>query len=289
MTGSSWRFERRALVARVRGEKALGFLDDTTSQDLSLVRPGRGALTCMLDEKGRVLAEVRVLPLASGDVLLDGEPAAREAIVGWLARVAPLSGCEVADESDAWHAVAVRGPRASDALPALGPLPAQEHAFVERDGAIVVRVEWGPPGWDVLARAVPAIDAPAIAEAAFEAARIAAGRPRFGVDFGEATHVTETPLADRAVSATKGCYPGQESVARVRNLGRPRRALVGLAIRGAAPAPGAPVERDGVEVGAVTSAAATPEGAVAIALVRAEVELGAAVTVGGEPAEARAL
>lgn len=277
-------------VLRVRGDAPLRFLQDTTTQDLLGLAQGRGALTCLLNEKGRVLAEVRVLALSSGDVLLDGEAAARRPVLDGLGRVAPLSGCEVIDESAGWEAVAVRGPRAGEAL-GVEPPPEEEHGFVEVRNALVVRVLWGVPGLDVLAPRgrMPPADADPASPSALEAARIAAGRPRFGIDVTEDLLVNETPLLERAVSFTKGCYPGQESVARVRNLGRARRALVGLRIAGPAPAPGAPISAGDAVVGRVTSAGTLDGEAVAIALVRSEVGPGDAVVVGGAPAVVRAL
>lgn len=279
-------------VARLRGDRALEFLHAVTTQDLEGAVPGRGALACVLDEKGRVLAELRVLVLAGGDVLLDGEVAAFEVVTGHLARIAPLSGCEVVDERERWEVLAARGPRAAEAIAALGPLPEDEHAFTVAGDAIVARVEWGVPGFDVLAPrgALPPVDAPRVSPDALEGARIAAGRPRYGVDVTEALLVNETPLLERAVSLTKGCYPGQESVARVRNLGRIRRALVGLDISSPEPPPrGEPVVTGGEEVGRVTSAAAASAGAAAIALVRTEVSPGDEVEVAGARASVRAL
>lgn len=265
------------MVVRVRGREPLLFLDATTTQALRELSPGRGALTCLLDETGHVLSEMRVLPLRDGSVLLDGEPAAREALTGWLARVAPLSGCEILDESSSWHAATLRN------VPPPPDLPDDEHAFVERDDEIVARVRWGGPGHDVLARG-PAAATGARDEAAFETARIEAGRTRYGIDVTRELILNETPLLHHAVSFTKGCYPGQETVAKIRNLGRARRLLIGLRADGPIKA-GARVLDGEAEVGHVTSAA----GPVAIALVRAESATSLALSAGGLPVRPRAL
>src|SRR5262249_28764216 len=151
-------------------------------------------------------AEMRVLLLDDGSMLLDAEPAARGGI-GWLARVAPLSGCEVADES--WIVTAVRGARASDALPSFGSMPAGDGGFIQAGEGFVARVEWGPPGFDVLSASPLDVPADEVPFDDLEGARIDAARPRYGVDFDSSTHITETPLIDRAVSFVKGCYPGQ--------------------------------------------------------------------------------
>ncbi|MFN2615277.1 MAG: folate-binding protein YgfZ [Actinomycetota bacterium] len=252
-------------IWRVTGDSPLAFLEATTSQSLLELRPGEGALTCVLDDKGHVLAELRVLVFA-GHVLLDGE-----GDVSYLERVAPLSGCSVEPTDLRVHAV--RGDRSSPLGP---PLPAGERAHLTRDdGSIVVRVEWAVPGFDIIGSRSSAKGS--LAE--HDAARIAAGRPVYGVDVTADMLINETPYLARAVSFTKGCYPGQESVARVHNLGRVRRLVVG--VRGAEIATG-PLDDD---VGRVTSAA----GGSGIAYVRAEaLEKGCARQDGNE-VELRAL
>jgi folate-binding protein YgfZ len=239
-------------VVRVRGDEPLKFLDATTTQAVADLRPGLGALACLLDEKGHVLSEFRVVPLENGDVLLDGTAAAREALTGWLARVAPLSGCEVTDESSAWSCFSVRG-----------EAPRGEYVVHESADEIVIGVEWGLPGIDIFARSMPP-ETPGAREA-IEAARIDAVRPLYGVDVTSEHIVNETPLLARALSRTKGCYPGQETVAKIANLGRPRRAVAGLT--GDAPVRAGAVVRAGdAEVGRITSAF----GVAAIATLRAE-------------------
>jgi folate-binding protein YgfZ len=226
----------------------------------------------MLDEKGRIQAELRATVLSDGSVLLDAEQPARAAVVGWLARVAPLSGCEIIDESDRWSVTAVRGdvPETSDGL--------------------VVPVEWGPRGFDVLSVDGKQIDAPERTLADHDAELVAYGRPRFGVDFDDTTHIAETPLITRAVSFTKGCYPGQESVARVQNLGRARKRLVGLDIaRDAVPGAGTPLTVDGNDVGRITSAARWAGRVAAIGMLTSDVNDGEMVNVGSAVATVRAL
>ena len=263
------------VVARVTGEDPIAFLDATTTQDLSGLKPEHSALTCMLDEKGRILAELRATALPDGTVLIDAEQAARDAITGWLAKVAPLSGCEVVDETSRWTMIAVRGARAAEHIPG---------------DAIAIEVDWGLTGYDVIADAPVEVDGVSMSAADYEAARIAAGRPRFGVDFDDTTHIAETPLIARAVSFTKGCYPGQESVARVQNLGRIRKRLVGLEFEGAdVPSVGTTLTAESLEVGRVTSAAMWDARVAGIGFVRSDVHDGASITAGGTAANVRAL
>ena len=263
------------LVARVTGDDPIAFLDATTTQDLSDLKPDQSALTCMLDEKGRILAELRTIVLPDGTVLIDAEQAAREAVTGWLAKVAPLSGCEVSDETERWRVTALRGPKAEKHIP--------------RD-AIATEVDWGLLGYDIITASPFEVGAVSMTAAEHDAARIDAGRPRFGVDFDETTHIAETPLIARAVSSTKGCYPGQESVARVQNLGRVRKRLVGLDFNDAdVPAAGTTLTVDGADVGRVTSAAKWGGRVAGIGFVRSDVDAGATVEAGSSAATVRAL
>jgi folate-binding protein YgfZ len=268
---------RGKLFARVRGSSPLSFLDLTTTQDLSGLRPGLGALTCLLDDKGKVMAEMRILPLEDGTVLIDSEEPARAGITGWLARIAPLSACEVVEESRL--CTAVRGPDASSELG--NDLPIEEHAFVENGGQIIVRVEWGVPGYDVIAQNERDLGVQTIEAETFVAARIASGRPLYGIDVTDSTHINETPLLERAVSFTKGCYPGQESVARVANLGRVRKRLARLTLSsGPIPSGGTVVKAADADVGVVTSAAAVPGGVAALGYIATETTEGTQVRCG---------
>jgi len=114
-----------------------------------------------------------------------------------------------------------------------------------------------------------------------EVARIEAGRPRFGPDISEEFLVNETPLLVHALSLTKGCYPGQESVAKVHNLGSVRRSIRSLRSDSVL-MPAADIVVNGSVVGRVTSAATLPDGSgVAIAVVRSEIEPGSGVDAGG--------
>lgn len=236
------------LVARLHGDAPLTFLHAVLSQDVASLPAGRAAIGCYLDANAHVLAEIRVLHLPGDVVMFDAEPAAAPAFET-LSSIAGLSGCEISFEPWTFS-------------PERGPTDLAEHEIRVTDRGIEVGVAWGGPGTDVLTPgASPIVDA-----AGFEAARIEAGRPRFGVDITEDLYVFETPLLARAVSFTKGCYPGQESVARTVNLGAPKRKLARITFPSGAPSAGA--ELDGM--GRITSSA----GAYAIALVKAEVEDG---------------
>lgn len=258
-------------ILRLRGPAALKFLHDVSTQDVAGLHLGEGALAAFLDDKGLVLAEARILATDDG-AQLDADQAATPGLQRAVARVAPLAGVEVEDET--WEAARVCG----------GAGPEPEHAWAEREGALWVRVAWGGEGWDLLApslgRAIAGLGASEGDPGRLEEERIAAGRPRFGVDVTDQTLVNETPLLEHAVSFSKGCYPGQESVARVRNLGRVRRKLRTLALESGGAAPGDEVRVGEQAVGKVTSAA----GVHALAMISSDLEPGARVEVAGSAA-----
>jgi folate-binding protein YgfZ len=161
---------------------------------------------------------------------------------------------------------------------------------VERDGTILVAVSWGGLGFDLITPEEAEVDAISVSDEDLEPLRIAAGRPRFGIDFDASTHIAATPVIARAVSFTKGCYPGQESVARVQNLGRVRKRLVGLSFDGTAvPAPGTTLTAEGMDVGRVTSTAEWDGRVAGIGVVRSDVHDGATVEAGASAATVRAL
>lgn len=260
------------LVARVTGDDPLAFLHAVLSKDLTALEAGRATLACYLDVTAHVLAEIRVLHLPDGSVLIDAEPAARAAF-DQLARIAPLSDCAL-DEGQRWAFTAVRGDMTE---------PAEDEIAITRDGCLV-GVRWGGAGYDLFSTTRSPRGARTTVEE-FEAARILAGRPRFGIDITPEMFVFETPLLARAVSFEKGCYPGQESVARTVNLGRPKRRLAHVAFASAAPEPGTTMRADGKEVGRVTSVA----GEIAIALISTDIDDGARVEAAGIDGEVRPL
>ena len=280
----------------VRGDRPLAYLHDVLAQDVAGLRAGGGALAAVLDAGGHVVAEVRVLVRGS-EVLLDGEPAIRAGVDAHIERHAQLAGCEVRDVMESFVVAAVRGPGTDDALGAAGfPVPpATESSFATDGEVMVVRVLWGVPGVDVIgppgavADAIERVDGDRASLDELAAALIEAGRPRYGVDMTDDLLVNETPLLAYGVSMTKGCYPGQESVARIANLGRVRRSVRGLRAV-AALTTGATVDAGDNEAGIITSATRVPgDGWKALAILRDTAAPGDTVMVDGSEAVVVAL
>jgi tRNA-modifying protein YgfZ len=268
-------------VLEVRGTDAGAFLQGQVSQDVDAlpVRIGSSVDALLLQPAGKVDALLRVTRWVDG-YLLDVDAGWGEAVRARLQRF--LLRMDVTIEPLPWRCLALRGPRAHEV----------------DTGAVEVAADWpGWPGVDLLGDRLPEPEGVVRATAEdFEAARIELGVPRMGAELDERTIPAEAGVVERAVSFTKGCFVGQELVARINSRGGnvPRR-LRGLVVEGTVvPPPGAAVAAGDKEVGRVTSAARSPAlGPVALAYLGRAVEVPAAVVVrwdGGEAvAEARAL
>lgn len=259
---------RQGAVVWVEGPDAAGFLQGLLSNDVAALGAGAACAALLLDAKGHVLVELRVH---------------RDAADAYTLLVEPGAATLLAEQLDRYHFsedLEILGPEPVAVVTLAGAVPRPRGVVVPGPLPGTVDVVTDDPG-DVIAVA-GAAEAP---PEALEMARVAAGVPRVGVDTGPATLVQEVGLEATAVSFSKGCYLGQETVARLQFRGRANRRLRGLRLGGPPPGPGTPVLLDGREVGVLSSAAETPDlGPVGLAVVRREVGDGAAVEVGGAPA-----
>jgi folate-binding protein YgfZ len=206
---------------------------------------------------------------------------------------------DIADRTGERALLSLIGPAAEqvarDAL-GLAQLPATEHEFVEHElggaPAVVVRTDLGldflidAPHGERAVETLVGHGAAIVGETAAEILRIEGGRPRYGADMGPENLPAEVGVVERAVSFTKGCYVGQEPVARMHYKGRPNRHLRGVELEHAL-AGGEELFAGEKPVGRVTSACVSPAlGPIALALVRREVAPGDEVSVGqnGNPA-----
>ena len=292
------RSDRDVLV--LPGADRLSWLHDLTTQHLALLADGTGTETLLLSPQGHVEHHV-VLAESGGTLWLDVESGTGTALQTFLDRMRFLLRVEPALVTDEHALLTLAGPRAADVLTAAGlPVPGTPWQVAATDGGWVRRMpglEDGVPEFDLLVRrmaaggladALLAAGATAAGLDAFEALRVAARRPRAGVDTDHRTIPNELPWLRTAVHLDKGCYRGQETVARVHNLGRPPRRLVLLHLDGLAeelPAPGAPLTSGAREVGRVGTVVRHHElGVVALALVKQSVAMDAALAVGGAAA-----
>ena len=185
-----------------------------------------------------------------------------------LGRYAPFSRVRIEDLSDTLSVLGLYGPRARALID--GPdLAEHASAEVELGGAPVLAagVAVPVPGYDLLCptealapvrEQLVGLGAVLAGSDAYETARVAAGVPRFGSDLTPENFPGEAGILERAVSFGKGCYPGQETVARMHYRGSPNKLLYRLAVGGTAPEPRAPILQTDKQVGTVTSVAPLP-------------------------------
>jgi folate-binding protein YgfZ len=257
-------------VLTVTGPDRLSWLHALTTQHLTLLEPGRGVTTLVLSPHGHI--EHALYGVDDGETFwAHTEPGAAAAAVGWLDRMRFMTRVEVTDRSNdygvVWSTSPLDGLRWRSGADSLGG----GELFVPRNQIESV-LELAPRAgiWALSAR------------------RVAAGVPRIGLDTDHRTIPNEIGLLGVAVHLDKGCYRGQETVARVHTLGRPPRRLVRLLLDGSAdalPTAGAPLLLDGRPVGFVGGSARHFElGPIALALVKRSVSEDALLVTDGIPA-----
>jgi tRNA-modifying protein YgfZ len=282
-------------VITVSGPDRLSWLHLLLTQHVSELPADTGTEALVLDANGRVLHHA-VVAHTDDTVYLDTEPGGVPELLDYLRKMVFWSKVELADASAELAVLSVVGPDTPAVLAAAGaPTPERPHGVRGLPGGgLVRRMDW--PGVDAADLLVPrgtvadwldrltAAGARPAGSMAFEAMRVAARRPRLGVDTDDRTIPHEVDWIDSAVHLTKGCYRGQETVARVANLGRPPRRLVLLHLDAGdkrLPVPGDPVRLAGRPVGRVGTVALHHElGPVALALVKRSVPVGAELEAG---------
>ena len=296
---------RRAIVvnrsyrARMRftGAKAAEVLTGLVTNDVSALTPGQGQYAAALTAKGKVVADLRIIALEDG-FLTDVSPRARDGWFGIVRKYVNPRLAKYSDESLAVHSPGIFGVQARYVVEqmtgvghsAWGLLAPYSHVTLARDGhtivvmrspeleldgyEVFVPAEYFQSVWDAAlgARATPA------GLAAWEIARVEAGRPEWGIDMDDATIPQEANLEPLgAISYTKGCYTGQEVVARVHFRGHVNRSLRGLRAAGIIPPPpkAALFDATNKSVGDVRSSVASPRlGGIALGMVRNEAAIG---------------
>jgi folate-binding protein YgfZ len=271
----------------VKGSEAAEFLQGQLTNDVEALAVGEGCYAALLDRKGHMQADMRVLRLGEVEIWIDTEPAALAAVRRHLEMYKIGREVEVADDTAARAIVSLIGPRSAE-LASSPPLSEHdsERTAIEGIDSLAVGTAFGvdliAAGEDRerLIAALAAAGAPEVGPEAVEILRVETGTPRFGAEMDAATMPAEAGIVERAVSFTKGCYIGQETVARLHYKGKPNRHLRGLRL--SAPAsPGAALRLGEKEVGKVGSSSVSPvHGPIALAIVRREAEPGGELRVG---------
>jgi folate-binding protein YgfZ len=220
-------------IFRLTGKDPVGMLNAVLTNYVP-THGDCGAYAMLLNPKGRVRADLRVAK-AAGEVLIDTEPEGAEATREILGRYAPFSRVKLEELPD-WEVLGLYGPGAAELL---GSPDLAEHETIQTEvggvSILVVGVAMPVGGYDLIGPAgttgtirehLIGAGATLAGRDAYETARIAAGVPRFGADITPDNFPGESEnTLERAVSFGKGCYPGQETVARMHYRGRPNKRL----------------------------------------------------------------
>jgi folate-binding protein YgfZ len=287
------RSERGKLA--LTGPEAKEFLHGQVTNDVDGLEPGSGCYAAFLTHKGKMLGDLRILD-AGDELLLDCERVALQELFTMIRRYKLGRAVELHKRTVERGLLSLLGPDARR-IAGAEELPAEEHSH--RAGEIAgapVRLIATDLGVDVLCEAerteavsaaLAAAGAVRATEADAEVRRVETGRPRYGVDLDDTVIPQEAGLNARAVSFEKGCYVGQETVARLYFRGKPNRHLRGLRLSGPA-AQGEPLRLGEREVGKLASVVESPRfGPIALALVRREATPGDSLTVGDDGVRAQ--
>jgi tRNA-modifying protein YgfZ len=286
------RSERGKLA--LTGTEAKSFLAGQVTNDTVGLEPGGGCYAAFLTHKGKMLGDLRVLA-TDDELLLDTERPSLQALFDMVRRFKIGFDVELHKRTVQRGLLSLVGPGAR-AVAGAEDLPAEEYAhrageiaghavrLIVTDGGIDVLCD--AEDTDAVRAALEDAGATPVSEAATEIVRVERGRPRYGFDLDDTTIPQEAGLNERAVSFTKGCYVGQETVARLFYRGKPNRHLRGLRLSEPAEV-GTELQLGERVVGRLSSSVVSPEhGPIALALVRREAMVGDTVDVqGGGTAE----
>lgn len=278
----------------LKGREAAEYLQGQLTNDVEGLEPGEGCYAALLDRKGHMQADMRVLRLASGEVWLDTEPEPLPIMRRHLETYKIGREVEVEDVTATRAIASLIGPRSAELADA-PPLPEHDCEPLTVGGVECIAAGTAA-GIDLIAAAADAerlravlseAGAVEVSQEAVEILRIEAGTPRFGAEMDSGTMPAEAGIVESAVDFEKGCYIGQETVARLHYRGKPNRHLRGLRLSSPAP-PGTTLTLDSREVGRIGSSCVSPLlGPIALAILRREAEPGAELSAGEDGVTAR--
>jgi folate-binding protein YgfZ len=258
------------------------FLNGQVTNDVAGLKDGEGCYAALVNAKGRIQSDLHLYCLPE-EILLDLEPGWTEAVSARLNRFIVADQVEVVDAANQYGLLNLEGPQASNALLAAFPptaIPKAPYQIVRHQDSewgevyVACHLRTGQPGfdciipnpglsalWSRLETAVLQVGGQPCGWQALEWLRVESGLPRFGQDMDETNLAPETGIADRAISYRKGCYIGQEVIARIRTYGQVTRSLRGLQFLEEpkeTPARGDRLKKAGRDVGYVTSVIRSP-------------------------------
>ncbi len=292
---------------RATGPDRVGFLHAMISNDVQQLAEYAGRYATLLTAQGRIVADFYLYKLPD-EVLIDLDGGLAETLVTTLEKFVIMDDVTLEDVTSRWGHLSLQGPSAPKVLGRVTGLePPPEELQVRSfacggENCLAVRKGYlHPVGLDVLGPPAAVAElkilllgdggVPEVGEQAAEVLRVERGIPRYGADMDD-THYPMEARLDHAISLTKGCYIGQEVVAKATNIGGVNRLLCRLEMQDdQLPPPSAPVLAEGRKIGAVTSAVRSPRAPRPIALAylrRAFTAPGTGVSLGLEGGEARA-
>jgi len=277
------------------------FLHGQVTNEILRLKVGEGTYAALVTAKGKIESDLFVYKLKD-ELLLDFEPGLTERVIDRLNRYVIAEDVQIVDVAPHYGLFSIVGPNAANALRSAN-LPAPGSALTWISSAnesgetyVAHNPRFRVPAFDLFVpldqmestgRSLASTGSVWVGFAALETLRVENGIPRYGVDMTENTLPQEAELQDRAISFAKGCYIGQEVIARIRTYGQVAKALRFLRVDGEVPQPGSKVFAGGKEVGFITSAAHSPRRGVNVALgyIRKETNApGTMVQIGNEPA-----
>ncbi|MED5381486.1 MAG: aminomethyl transferase family protein, partial [Verrucomicrobiota bacterium] len=292
----------------VLGDDRVKFINGQVTNEVAGLKPGQGCYAALVNAKAKMQADLHVYRL-DDELILDFEPGLLDSVKARLESHIIADQVELVDASPHFGLLSLQGPKTADALTSLGlalPGEAFAHAKSPLDGLGEVYVmnngRYGTAGCDLyiptghlgeaterLAKAVEGQGGRLAGWQATEIARVEAGIPRFGADMGNNTLPPEANLETRAISYTKGCYIGQEIIARIRTYGRVNRTLVGYRLEADLASGTQLTDDSGKTVGTLTSVVDSPRfGPIALGLAKRGSEPPGQVLIAREPAQGRA-
>jgi folate-binding protein YgfZ len=284
-TGAAWiDFSARGRLCLVGADRKT-FLHGQVTNNVKDLHVGQGCYAALANAKGKMTCDLYIFILQD-EILLDFEPGLKEKVIERLEKYIIADDVQIVDASEGFKMISVLGPKSE--IDSQSPKPFE---IKEDNGTYIANtLRLGLPDLDFFVPKDKALDLqfPKASMEAFETVRIERGIPRFGVDMDENTLVPEA--IPEAISYTKGCYIGQEVIARIRTYGQVAKALRSLRFEAGAAIPkaGDKILHDGKEVGWITSAVFSPkyQQPVALGYVRKECnQIGGRVNVGEAVAE----
>ena len=264
------------------GADRVRLLNGQVTNNVKDLRAGQGCYAALVTAKGKLESDLNIYALAN-ELLLDFEPGLAATVTQRLEKYIIADDAQVVDASPHYGLLSAQGPKAETVVRALGltpEIPGKPLEFVTVQNVTLGEIyvmnqpRTGMSGFDLFvpAPALGAVMDKLIAAAketggracgwqALEMARLEAGIPRFGADMDETNLAPEAGIEERAINYAKGCYIGQEVIARIRTYGQVAKALRGLRLADDLkdlPAKGDKLFHDGKEVGYITSALASP-------------------------------